>query len=105
MLCNLCMKDVDFLIPVKEQKREHPMTYVVTREICLGCLMGLMNQIIIPKLIFNLICPKGHEPKAGAIIYCDDIHKGPFYCPECKSKMKKIYLEEKPTGEEKDDAS
>ena len=41
MLCNLCMKDVDFLIPIKEHKREHPMTYVVTREICLVCLMGL----------------------------------------------------------------
>ena len=44
MLCNLCMKDVDFLIPVKEHKRDHPMTYVVTREICLKCLMELTEE-------------------------------------------------------------
>ena len=44
MLCNLCMKDVDFLIPIKEHKREHPMTYVVTREICLKCLMNLGQE-------------------------------------------------------------
>jgi len=41
MLCNLCMKDVDWLIPVKEHKREHPMTYIQTREVCLNCLRKL----------------------------------------------------------------
>ena len=38
MLCSLCMKDVDWLIPVKQHRREHPMTYIVTQEICIKCL-------------------------------------------------------------------
>lgn len=94
MLCNLCMKDVDWVIEVKQHRREHPMTYIVTREICLNCLMDIQEKVIPQLEIYSLICPKGHEPKPGAIIHCNNIRKGPFYCPECNSKMKKIYIEE-----------
>ena len=44
MICNLCMKDVDWLILIKEHKREHPMTYITTREICLDCFRILTKQ-------------------------------------------------------------
>ena len=44
MICNLCMKDVDWVIEVKQHRREHPMTYVVNREICFKCLMELTGE-------------------------------------------------------------
>ena len=44
MICNLCMKDVDWVIQVKEHKREHPMTYIMTREICIDCLVNLTEK-------------------------------------------------------------
>lgn len=49
MICNLCQKDVNWLIPVKEHKRDHPMTYIVTREICIDCLAKIVNEEKPPK--------------------------------------------------------
>jgi len=44
MLCNLCMKDVGWTIEVKEHLRDHPMTYIVTREICFNCLLEIAEK-------------------------------------------------------------
>ena len=107
MLCNLCMKDVGWTIEVKEHLRDHPMTYIVTREICFSCLLEIAEKER-PKIfpdtgIYTLSCPKGHDVnKPGLVIHCDDIEKGPFYCPECKTRLKKTIISEKIKKEEKE---